>query len=254
MAEGRANAQPVPGVRTRTLSEAISNELMQRILDGKFKPGDALPSEDDLAAQFDVSRPVIREAVKQLALLGMIESRQGRSTRVSSQRQWNQFDPGLLLARSRAGAVDDILLELLELRRLIETGAAGLAALRATPEAVAQMDEAYRRMEVSQRDVERFVEGDIAFHDALLAATGNYLLTQLIETLGPMLRVGRRMSLERRPDGAAASQLGHRAILDAVRAQDAETARRAMREHLSWTAELRLGDGGESNDPAAPRT
>ena len=227
---------------SETLSKRISRELLTRILRGEIAPGLALPSEEDLASQFDVSRPVVREAVKELAVLGLVESRQGRSTRVTPSNDWNHFAPELLAARSEVGVVDDFLLELLELRRLIETGAAALAAARASDSDIARMLAEFERMEASVGDLERFTDADVAFHDALLAATGNHLLTRLIATIGPILRFGRVISLKRRPDGPSDSQRGHRLVLDAVRAGDAEAARLAMREHLSWTANLSLDE------------
>jgi DNA-binding FadR family transcriptional regulator len=232
---------------SETLSKRISRELLTRILRGEIASGNALPSEEELASQFDVSRPVVREAVKELAVLGLVESRQGRSTRVTSADDWNQFAPELLAARSEVGAIDDFLLELLELRRLIETGASALAAARASEEDIARMTTQFERMEASVGDIERFTDADIAFHDALLGATGNHLLTRLIDMIGPVLRLGRIISLERRADGPVDSQRGHRRVLDAVRASDPEAARLAMREHLSWTANLTV------DEPPAPR-
>ncbi len=221
-----------------TLSKRISRELLTSILRGEIAPGTALPSEDELASQFDVSRPVVREAVKELAVLGLVESRQGRSTRVTSQDDWNHFAPELLIARSEVGAVDDFLLELLELRRLIETGAAGLAAVSASDKDIERMTAQFQVMESNLHDVERFTDADIAFHAALLAATGNHLLTRLIRMIGPVLRLGRMISVQRRPDGLADSQDGHRRVLDAIRGGNPDEAREAMRAHLSWTANL----------------
>ena len=239
---GRHPIRRFDSLTSQTLSKRISRELLTSIVRGEILPGEALPSEEDLASQFDVSRPVVREAVKELAVLGLVESRQGRSTRVTSVDDWNHFAPELLAARSEVGAVDDFLLELLELRRLIETGAAALAAVRASDDDTARMGEQFERMEASVGDVERFTDADIAFHDALLAATGNHLLTRLIDMIGPVLRFGRMISLERRADGPADSQEGHRHVLEAVRAGDPEAARLAMREHLSWTANLTLDE------------
>ena len=232
---------------SETLSKRISRELLTSILRGEIPAGRTLPSEEDLAAQFDVSRPVVREAVKELAVLGLVESRQGRSTRVTESDAWNLFAPELLAARSEIGTVDDFLLELLELRRLVETGAAALAATRASADDVARMTVAFERMQANLHDIEAFTDGDVAFHDALLAATGNHLLTRLIQMIGPVLRLGRIISLERRPDGPLDSQRGHRRVLEAVRAGDPETARLAMREHLGWTANLTV------DEPAMPR-
>lgn len=227
---------------SETLSKRISRELLTSILRGEIPAGRTLPSEEDLAAQFDVSRPVVREAVKELAVLGLVESRQGRSTRVTGSDVWNLFAPELLAARSEIGTVDDFLLELLELRRLVETGAAALAATRASADDVARMTREFDRMQANMHDIEAFTDGDVAFHDALLAATGNHLLTRLIQMIGPVLRLGRIISLERRPDGPLDSQRGHRRVLDAIRAGDPEAARLAMREHLGWTADLTVDE------------
>jgi DNA-binding FadR family transcriptional regulator len=228
--------------RAPTLSKQISDALVRRIVRGDIRPGDALPSEEELATQFDVSRPVIREAVKELAVIGLVESRQGRSTRVAQEAEWNPFDSRVLEARSELSTVDEVLLELLELRRIIETGACGLAASKRTDSDIKRMETAIAAMAASMDDHERFTDEDIRFHDAVLRATGNRLLVRLIDLIGPLLRVGRRMSLERRPDGPAESLRGHRQILRAVKAGDVDRARQTMREHLSWTANLKLND------------
>jgi len=230
-----------PAVRSPTLSTQISDALVRRIVRGELVPGQALPTEEALAEQFDVSRPVIREAVKELAAIGLVESRQGRATRVAPDASWNYFDPRLLYARSEIGTVDETLLELLELRRLIESGAAGLAAQRRTEEDLAAMEAAITEMEATVGDLDQFTDADIRFHDAILRAAGNKLLFRLIQLIAPLLRVGRRMSLERLPEGPFESLRGHQAILAAIGAQDVPGARSAMREHLSWTANLRLG-------------
>jgi GntR family transcriptional repressor for pyruvate dehydrogenase complex len=246
---GRVEDSPEPrplrrfdSLTSHTLSKRISRELLASILRGEIPSGHALPSEEGLASQFDVSRPVVREAVKELAVLGLVESRQGRSSRVTPSDDWNPFAPELLAARSEVGAVDDFMLELLELRRMIETEAAALAAARASDEDLGRMRAQLERMEGSVHDIERYTDGDIAFHNALLAATGNHLLTRLIAMIGPVLRLGRMISLQRRIDGPIESQRGHRRVLEAVRARDPEAARMAMREHLSWTANLKLDE------------
>jgi DNA-binding FadR family transcriptional regulator len=102
------------------------------------------------------------------------------------------------------------------------------------------MRAAFDLMEANHHDLERFTDADIAFHHAVLASTGNPLLTRLIEMIGPALRLGRRIGLERRADATLDSQRGHRGVLEAIEAGEPETARLAMREHLSWTANLSL--------------
>ncbi|HYI22920.1 MAG TPA: FadR/GntR family transcriptional regulator [Candidatus Limnocylindrales bacterium] len=254
-----ANDEPAVTLRSPTLSERISDALVRRIVRGEIQPGDAMPSEEELATQFDVSRPVVREAVKELTVIGLVESRQGRSTRVAPERDWNDFDPRLIAARIDTGAFDTVLLELLELRRVIESGAAGLAAGRRTSPELAQMEAEIGAMEemlasvdsFEADDIDHFTDADIRFHGLVLDATRNHLLIRLIELIGPLLRVGRRMSLERRPDGPAESLHGHQAILEAIRSGDAAAARQSMREHLSWTANLRL-DELDDDDRGAP--
>ena len=117
--------------------------------------------------------------------------------------------------------------------------------IRAMEEMLASVD----RFEAD--DIDRFTDADIRFHSLVLDATRNHLLIRLIELIGPLLRVGRRMSLERRPDGPAESLRGHQAILDAIRSGDADASRQQMREHLSWTANLRL-DEIDDDDRGAP--
>ena len=155
-------------VRSPTLSRQISDALLRQIVRGEIQPGQSMPSEEELASRFDVSRPVIREAVKELAVIGLVESRQGRSTRVAPETEWNPFDPRILFARSEIGAIDEVLLELLELRRLIEAGASGLAATRRTDDDLAKMEAAIKAMDANIDDPERFTDEDILFHDALL--------------------------------------------------------------------------------------
>jgi DNA-binding FadR family transcriptional regulator len=238
--EPGAGAPRFASIARTPLSRRVSGELVRSILRRDLAPGDALPSEDTLAGQFDVSRSVIRETVKELVVLGLVESRQGRATRVTPPETWNHFSPEILAARGEIGAVDEVLLELLELRGLLETEAAALAAVRANESDIVRLQEHLAAMETTMAEPDDFVEGDIAFHRTILVATGNLLFTQLIDHMTPLLRFGRRMSLERRANGPADSQKGHRAIFEAIQSGDAAAARTAMREHLSWTADLEI--------------
>jgi DNA-binding FadR family transcriptional regulator len=225
-------------IASETLPDRISHELITGIVRGDFPSGAELPSEDQLAREFGVSRPVIREAVKHLSVLGLVESRQGRSTRVAPYEAWNHFAPELLAARRETGAVEDVLLELLELRRMIEVEAAGLAATRATPEDLVAMEAALVELDEGLDDPTRFTRGDIAFHDTILRATRNHLVPRLFQVLRPLLEFGREISVSTRPQGPRVSQAGHRAVFEAIRAGSAAEAQRLMEDHLSWTANL----------------
>lgn len=234
-----ADARPrFRSVSSETLPNRVSRELMVGILRGSLKPGDELPPEDELATEFGVSRPVIREAIKHLGVLGLVRSRQGRQARVAPYEAWNHFAPEVLVARRDAGAVEDVLLELLELRRMIEVEAAAAAATRATREDLQAMEAALAEMNAGMGDTWRFAQADIAFHDAVLRATRNHLLPRLFETLRPLLEFGREISVTTRPQGPKVSQIGHQAIFEAIRTGSPADARRHMEEHLSWTANL----------------
>lgn len=222
----------------QTLPGRVSSQLLAGILRGDFQPGQELPAEDQLAREFGVSRPVVRDAVKHLALLGMVESRQGRQSRIASYHRWNHLAPELLAARRDVGVVEDVLLEVLELRRMIEVEAAAAAATRATPSNLTAMEEALAELDQSLDDLPRFTQSDIAFHNAMLEATQNHLLPSLFEMLRPMLTFAREISLTARAEGPSISQAGHRAVFAAIRSGSAEDARAAMADHLSWTANL----------------
>jgi DNA-binding FadR family transcriptional regulator len=236
--EASSTARRFHSISSETLSRRISRQMIESILRGEFAPDAELPSEDHLAQEFGVSRPVLREAVKHLAVLGLVQSRQGRQTRVAPYESWNHFSPEILAARREVGAVEDVLLELLELRRMVELEAVALAAVRATPQDLADMANALEALDASMGDPRRFTQGDIAFHDTILRATRNHLLPRLFELLRPLLEFGREISVRTRPEGPTESQAGHRAVFEAIREGSPDDARQHMEQHLSWTANL----------------
>jgi GntR family transcriptional repressor for pyruvate dehydrogenase complex len=223
---------------SRTLSERVSQEIVKSIVRGDFVSGSVLPSEKELARQFDVSRPVVREAVATVAMLGLIERRQGRVAKIAPESDWRQLTPELLMARTEIGSIEDLLLELLELRRMVEVEASALAARRATEEDVRHMRRHLESMDASLEDLDAFTRADMDFHGAVLLAAGNHLLPPLFEQLRPVLEFARRLSARTRPGVLEMSQQGHRAVFEAVLAGDSESARKSMADHLSWTATL----------------
>jgi DNA-binding FadR family transcriptional regulator len=225
-------------VSSQTLSDQVSREIVKSILGGQFATGSLLPSEKELARQFNVSRPVVREAVQAVAMLGLLQRRQGRVTRIAPEEDWRHLAPELLLARTEVGSVEDLLLELLELRRMVEVEAAALAARRASEDDIAEMRRHLELMDKSPDDPEVFTDHDLAFHNVVLRASGNDLLRPLFEQLRPLLRFARRLSMGTRPGGTIDSQHGHRAVFEAIRRGDSKAARAAMTDHLSWTANL----------------
>lgn len=242
-------------VSTETLSRRIAREIIGSIIQGHYAPGDLLPTEDDLCEQLGVSRSVVREATKAITILGMIRSRQGRGTEVLPYENWNEFAPEVIEARRDLQTVDEFLVHLLELRRIIEVEAVALAAERATRDDVSTLRSLVDSMDQVGDDVDAFARLDVAFHDAVLAATGNRPLRSLLRSIEPALLTARTVSLSTRPAGVRRSTKEHRAILAAIADRSTTRARRAMTTHLSWTANLSLDqlDEAETKKPSRHR-
>lgn len=221
-----------------TLASRIARELVRSILLGHFSPGDQLPTEEALCRDFGVSRSVLREAIRTVAALGMVQSRQGRGTVVLPREEWNEFAPEILEARRELNLGDEFLLELLEMRRIVEVEAAALAAERAGQEDLRAMASHLDAMERVGEDLDAFAELDVAFHDRILAASRNRPLLQLLRLVQPTLLAARRVSVSTRPEGVRRSAREHRRIYEAIAARSPSRARAAMARHLSWTANI----------------
>lgn len=211
-----------------TLAEEIATRLLDLIRAEQLRPGDKLPAERDLAAQMRVSRPVLREALRALAIMGVVEIRQGAGTYITA------LEPQRLVSHLQFVFSKDpvALSQVLETRRILEVGNVRLAAGRITPDELDDLADLVDRLRQHVGEAERFAELDIAFHDAVCEATGNVLLAQflgIIDTLG-------RVSRERTGASSGTRRQAlrdHEAILAALRAHDAAAAAAAMEAHLS---------------------
>jgi DNA-binding FadR family transcriptional regulator len=210
--------------------------LIAEIVSGGRAAGSMLPREVDLAAEFEVSRGVARETIRAMEERGLIEVRHGRGATVNEPGRWDVFDPDVLAATLESEHEGDVLAEYLECRRILEVEAAGLAAARAKKRDVARLTAALARMEdAAERPAgtaveERFHAADLAFHQALIAATGNRPLAQLVERLQSAMLLAR---LAFAHTGYRQRVLAdHQRILAAVASGDAAEAREAMSSHL----------------------
>ena len=221
--------------RGQMLGEQVAEVLLKQIISGTYSPGAPLPTEYELAQRQGVSRLTLREAIGILRQKGIIEVRRGRGTFVRPHADWSPFDPLVLGARA-FDREDDLqsMERLLEARRIVETGVAELAAKRRVPADLAVMTAEVEKMRQAGRDVDRFVEGDLGFHDALLAATKNPVIEVLFAPLRELLHAHRRSTSHLGRDRAQAIR-SHLSILDAVTAGDSDAARMAMAEHLRLT-------------------
>lgn len=210
-----------------------------RIVSGEFPDGSRLPNEAELAAHLNVSRGGVREAVKALAAKGLLEPRPRLGTRVLPRHDWNLMDREVIDWHGRTSN-PAFLVDLLELRLMVEPDAARLSAERANDEQLAALAVAYEGMAEHAPGLpaaeDAFVAADLAFHMTLLEASGN----QLVAQLGRLLETGLHHALEATSHlrgGVAATLPLHRSVLVAVRGRRGEAAARAMRRLINVTVE-----------------
>jgi GntR family transcriptional repressor for pyruvate dehydrogenase complex len=221
--------------------------LLADIASGELAPGGAALRETDIAGRFGVSRGVARECVRGLEERGLVSVKPGLGATVTAPDRWAVFDPDVLSALLGARRGADILGAYAECRRILEVAAVGLAAERAGQQDLAVLSNALERMVAGARrgsvdpaGESSFHEADLAFHEALIAATHNAARTAMLAPLWQALATARNAL------GGAATALEqsiaeHRRILAAVASRDADEARAAMDAHL-LSFERELGD------------
>ena len=166
------------------LGDKVLARLSGAIADGRLKPGDAIPSEASIAAAFGVSKQIAREAIRELAAMGVIHVQQGKTSRV---RAVNGAPLGRFFRLAVGDGVEG-LVQAVELRRILEPGIAQLAAARRGDEDVAALRAILARMQASFGDVSAWIEGDLDFHRAVAKMSGNRLIELQLEALEPVIR------------------------------------------------------------------
>lgn len=236
--------KPVPRA---SLSDGIVEQLTGLIAGGALKPGDRIPSEKELCRQFGVGRTSVREALRSLAALGIVESHAGDGTFVTDRSH------GVVGRSLRYALLFDAsqIHDLVEARLLLETQLAALAARRATPQDTAEMGAAILGMRAAGNDHERYLECDLRFHLGVARAARNAILFSMLDTTRSYLQTWIRETLASSDRRAALSIREHRRILKAIEGHDEEGASEAMRAHLvSSSADLRKRLAG--NKPRSP--
>ena len=201
--------------------------LGEAIVAGRYAVGASLPPEPVLCSELGVSRTVVREAVKSLIAKGLLVTGPKVGTRVLPEEQWNCFDPDVVAWQLQAGLTCEYLRDLQELRRMVEPAAVRLAAQRATPQDIAEIELAYAGMKQAVDHGGDYVTHDLRFHQGLLRACHNRMVVEMSKALGALLRTSFEISTSR-PDGPASSLPLHRAVLDAVIARAPQKAERAI--------------------------
>jgi GntR family transcriptional repressor for pyruvate dehydrogenase complex len=229
------------------LHERVVEAITGRILSGDLKPGSVLPTEPELCELFGVSRTVIRDAMKMLQGRGLVEVMQGRGTMVSTKiAEFSSDILGMALQQRQT-----TLVELLEVRRILEVEIAGLAAERATEADLRKMGQALDLMRSHPGEAPGYVDADLAFHDALTRAAHNMVMDLILRPVTQLLRHSREISF-RGPERVRNAIAAHETILQAVATRDRGAAREAMQRHLDETAtDLReaLGEAAMRHPP-----
>jgi GntR family transcriptional repressor for pyruvate dehydrogenase complex len=216
--------------RTASVTEEAIETIRELIASGQWGPGTRLPREADLAAQLGLSRSSLREAVRALALVRVLEVRQGDGTYVSS------LEPDLLLGETTRFATGLLrgrtVLELFEVRRLLEPGAAALAAQRMQRDGLEELERELERMIAAGDRVEDLVEADAAFHDVIAKAAGNAVLRSLLASLSSRTTRARIWHGAADRQALDTTRAEHRRIYEAIVARDPDLARAAAVLHI----------------------
>ncbi|SNS10619.1 FadR/GntR family transcriptional regulator [Actinomadura mexicana] len=231
------------GTSSAGLHGSVLDRLGMLITSGALPAGEVLRIEQ-LEARFEVSRSVIREAIRVLESMGMVRSRRRVGVTVAARPDWNVFDPQIIGWRLEGDGREEQLRSLGELRRGLEPVAAALAARNATPEQCGALTGAVMEMAVHGRsgDLEAYLAADIRFHRTLLEASGNEMMGALSGVVAAVL-AGRTHHelMPAHPEPAAIRW--HAEVAQAVQAGDAEAAERAMRDIVEEATRAMLEPG-----------
>lgn len=213
----------------------VADELLDRIIAGEFPPGSSVPGELELSAKHEVSRMTVREAMKTLEAQRILSVERGRGTFVNPLNRWASLE-AVLRAASEGKNDASAAIQLIELRRMLETGACELAAGRITDADIQALRGLVGAMRLAHggNDVAAFVKADLGFHDLILQASENVFVAVLFEPLHRVLEK-RRTETSKVPEIQEHAIGHHQKIVDALALRDPHLARDAMDAHMQQT-------------------
>jgi GntR family transcriptional regulator, transcriptional repressor for pyruvate dehydrogenase complex len=223
--------ESLKAVEKKRAYESIVQQVLALIENGKLKQGDQLPSERELTEIFKVSRTTVREAIRTLESMKLLQSRQGNGTYVLASSEEELIQP---LAAALFNAKDDIR-DIFYVRKIIEPYVAELAAENATAQEIEEMEEILQKQAACIERNESIIETDSAFHNLMASASKNRVIERLTVALVDFLKQSREHYLVDDEQGnkrPARSLKGHRQVLAAIKKGDSEAAKNAMLHHL----------------------
>jgi DNA-binding FadR family transcriptional regulator len=240
--------------RGQNFTYGIVEDLGAAIVTGKYSKENPFPVEAELTAQYGASRSILREAVKMLTAKGLLAARPRQGTWVQPEASWNLLDPDVLRWLLERKFSPALLIEFTQIRLAVEPAAAALAAVEGKPADKAEIQKAIKRMIAAERGEDEPLESDIAFHVAVLRASGNRFYAQLSEFIESALRFS--IKLTNRYKGVRlASVADHKKVADAIHAGKSETAAAAMRNLIQEALDLiKAEQAGTFNSEITRRT
>ncbi|SDN89726.1 FadR/GntR family transcriptional regulator [Alkalicoccus daliensis] len=219
----------------RNLSEQMLHDLGAQIVQGTLQPGELLPKVETLSEMKNVSRTVIREALKGLSARRLIEASTRKGTVVRERKDWLWWDPDVIAWASTAEKNRTFLLQLSEVRLAIEPAAVRLAAKNATEKDLQEIKKRFKELEAATQDEDAWVEADFAFHDSILEASHNELMVSLVQTLYSGLVQSRHTTIkvlmeEQKKDQTTMNEAleMHKFVMEAICSGDEEAAYQNM--------------------------
>jgi GntR family transcriptional repressor for pyruvate dehydrogenase complex len=225
--------KPVRVLPRTTLTEAAFEQLIAYVVKGTWKAGDRLPPERELCQQFGIARTSLREALKAMELVGMLDSRVGDGTFVCPRSEF--LSRPLLWAFT--GTDHEELVEIMEARTVVEESLAGLAAERASADEISAIKATITQMRDVIATGSSILEADMNFHLAVAAAAHNEVLRNAVQLLRNITRQWLKYKVQM-PNVAASVLKRHEAVYRAIASRKPKAARLAMRRHLEETQQL----------------
>jgi DNA-binding FadR family transcriptional regulator len=225
--------------RPARLSVVVVSVLADAIVSGRYPSGSLLPPEPALCQSFDVSRSVVREALKALEEKGLVHARQGHGTTITPPDEWNLLDPVVLEATIRADGTIQILDQLVDVRVALESDMARTAARSMSDTDLAELGKLLEELQTQLHEAERYLETDTRYHDFIMRCSGNRLGRSIIRAIHPHARASSRYSPPADEEDLRQGHLGHIAIYEKLQRHDADGAAAAMEEHIRGAWALR---------------
>lgn len=227
--------QLVQPIKKRRVADEIADRIRGMILAGAFPPAQPLPPERDLAERFGVSRGAIRDALRMLEMIGLIETRHGQGTFPQELTVDRLVAPLTAVMAYRPDMRD----ELMDVRRMFEPAVARAAAVRATEEDFADLERMLDAQRLKLKAGESPIVEDTSFHALLARSTQNRVVVSIMAILNDLLVESRKLALSQKGRPEQSIQ-GHEAVIAALRRRDPDAAAQAMNKHIKQIADLQM--------------